>query len=170
MRVQVSTKLDCASQQVWREVQTSRLLEHISAPLLTFEPLDPPVLPTVWEKRRYVVRMKLFGMLPLGRQAIEISTPLIDYTSGRQMYQIRDNGYGDLIATWDHLISICEAADGRTHYTDRIDIRAGVLTPLIWLFAQVLYRHRQRRWRRLVGTNFAYGTPSITTTQGKSHS
>jgi hypothetical protein len=33
---------------------------------------------------------------------------------------------------------------------DRVDIRAGLLTPFIWLFAQGFYRWRQYRWGRLL--------------------
>jgi hypothetical protein len=40
---------------------------------------------------------------------------------------------------------------------DTVEVRAGVLTPFIWLFAQLFYRHRQRRWRALVARRFAYG-------------
>jgi len=35
-------------------------------------------------------------------------------------------------------------------YTDEIEIQAGWLTPGIWLFAQLFYRHRQRRWKALL--------------------
>lgn len=31
-----------------------------------------------------------------------------------------------------------------------VEIRAGVLTPLVWLFAQVFFRYRQMRWRSLL--------------------
>jgi len=38
-----------------------------------------------------------------------------------------------------------------------VDIEAGLLTPFIWLFSQVFYRHRQRRWQALVKRQFAFG-------------
>ena len=46
--------------------------------------------------------------------------------------------------------------DGRTRYTDSVEVRAGLLTPLVWAFATAFYRHRQRRWRRLVRRGFRY--------------
>jgi len=39
---------------------------------------------------------------------------------------------------------------------DRVANNAGILTPCIWLFAQLFYRHRQRRWRQLVKGGFTY--------------
>lgn len=156
MVVEITTKLDIAPQRVWQEVQTAQLLTHITAPLITFEPVEPRVLPTTWQEQNYLVTMKLFGFIPFGKQYINISIPQRVHGPGQHLYQIRDNGYGDVIAKWDHLITIKETADGMTDYTDRVEIRAGVLTPLIWLFATIFYRYRQHRWRKLIRTNFAY--------------
>jgi hypothetical protein len=48
-------------------------------------------------------------------------------------------------------------------YRDRVEVRAGVLTPFIWVFAQIFYRHRQRRWRRLAANGFDYGESGAST-------
>jgi hypothetical protein len=48
------------------------------------------------------------------------------------------------------------AGDDRTHYRDVVYVEAGWLTPAIWLYASLFYRHRQRRWRRLVRNGFDY--------------
>jgi hypothetical protein len=156
MRVEITTTLDIAPQRAWHEVQTAQLLMHIAAPLVTFEPIAPRVFPTVWQEQKYLVTMKVLGFIPFGKHTINISMPHRADGPGQHLYHLRDNGSGDLITTWDHLITIKGTADGKTHYTDRVDIRAGVLTPLVWLFASIFYRYRQHRWRRLVRTNFAY--------------
>jgi hypothetical protein len=56
---------------------------------------------------------------------------------------------------WDHWIAIEPERRG-TRYTDTVHIDAGLLTPLIVAFARIFYRHRQRRWRRLAKSGFAY--------------
>jgi len=56
-----------------------------------------------------------------------------------------------MVRTWDHEISIRHASATCCFYTDSVDIEAGLLTPLVWLFAQALYRYRQRRWRSFTG-------------------
>lgn len=68
--------------------------------------------------------------------------------------RLRDNGRSLLIQRWDHLITVEPDGSRRTRYTDRIEIEAGWLTPLVWAFAQVFYAHRQRRWRRLAASGF----------------
>ena len=151
-----TTLLPCPPERVWQEVQTSQLLSYVTAPLVTFQPISPPLLPDVWGKGRYLVQMKLFGVLSLGRQWIVISKQIVDTTPGQHHYVIRDSGSGDIATTWDHIITIRETENSNTHYTDRVEVKAGILTPLIWTFASIFYRYRQYRWRQLVQRNFAY--------------
>ena len=96
--------------------------------------------------------MKIFGWFSFGKHWIVISKPQAE----NGPYHIRDNGYGDHIKKWDHWINIQDALDEKTLYTDQVDIEAGLLTPVVWLFSQVFYRYRQRRWRELVKNNFQY--------------
>ena len=151
-----STLLDCSPARVWQEVQTSKLLVYITRPLLVLQPITPARFPDIWTDGKYLTRMKLFGLIPFGKHWIVITHPMPDPTPGKQVYKILDDGYGDFISTWRHLITIRETEDRRTHYTDRIEIRAGVLTPVIWLYASLFYRYRQMRWRRLIAHGFDY--------------
>jgi hypothetical protein len=65
-----------------------------------------------------------------------------------------------LVRRWDHLIRIRPLANDCCRYLDEIDIDAGPLTLLVWLFAQVFYRHRQRRWQR-VAERLQFGAGSV---------
>ncbi len=151
-----STILHCTPDRAWQEVQTSQLLTYVTAPLMVFIPVDPPALPEQWAEDRYLVQMRLFGRIPLGSQWIVITRPIVDTTAGGQHYELRDNGHGEIIATWDHRIIIRATQDGHTHYTDRVVVQAGLLTPFIWAYASLFYRYRQWRWRRLVAHGFDY--------------
>jgi hypothetical protein len=153
VRVKLSTILDVSADRAWAEVQTSRLLDYVAWPLQAFEPLDPPALPDVWEEGRYRVRLRMFGLIPIGSQWIVISVP----SRGPERYQVRDNGHGSIVSRWDHLITIEPISASRCRYTDEVEVEAGLLTPFVWAFARVFYSHRQRRWRRLVATSFDYG-------------
>jgi ligand-binding SRPBCC domain-containing protein len=156
MMVDVSTRLEAPIERVWDEVQTTRLLVHVTSPLVRFTPLEPAAFPERWSEGRYRVRMKLFGVLPAGSQVIAISKSETREGDERR-FMIRDNGSGDLAKTWDHVITLRELPGGTTWYQDRIEVKAGLLTLFVWLFAQAFYRHRQRRWRRLVERGFNYG-------------
>lgn len=153
MRMTLTTELDCAIDMAWAQVRRPALLKYIAWPLIRFTYRDPKTLPDTWSTGRYRVGMWSFGVLPLGGQWVGIEFPEGEaITDGRAV--LRDNGAGTLITTWDHWIFLEDLGNGRTRYTDRVDVRAGLMTPAIWLFARIFYGHRQRRWRRLVATGF----------------
>ena len=66
MRVTITTQLNCPPGRAWQEVQTSRLLRYVTAPLVAFKPVEPPSFPEVWREEKYLVGMRLFGLLPVG--------------------------------------------------------------------------------------------------------
>lgn len=132
----------------------SRSLRYVAAPLMLFKPVSasdtPQQLPAVWQNGSYPVQMYLLGFIYLGKQRINIK---LDATA----QQLLDAGEGTLITQWHHLITVTPVSSTRARYTDTVDIKAGLLTPIVWGFAQVFYRHRQRRWRRLLRHGFNYG-------------
>lgn len=154
MFLEISTELDCSPERAWQEVKTTRLLEYVTSPLLVFEPIEPPVLPKIWQEERYLVQLKFLGIVPFAKQWIDIN--ILDTSAEKQVYQIRDDGHGDLVDKWDHLIIIEKTPTGKTNYTDRLEIDAGILTLSVWLYANIFYRHRQKRWQKLVENDFDY--------------
>ncbi|HEX8143781.1 MAG TPA: hypothetical protein VF553_14375 [Pyrinomonadaceae bacterium] len=66
-----------------------------------------------------------------------------------ELRELRTRERGGLISAWNHVISVAAKSDECCIYTDSVEISAGVLTPLVWLYAQIFYRHRRRRWNRL---------------------
>lgn len=145
MKVNLTTTLSTRPERVWEEVQTSRLLEYVAAPSVKLRAMNPPGLPEIWADGTYEVKMLVLGWLPAGRHIIRISR-----SKDGGAYLIRDNGGGQLAKVWDHTIRIRSGRDGATEYTDTVEVQAGLLTPFVRVFAQVYYRHRQRRWRALV--------------------
>ena len=151
MLIRHETLLATSAAHAWAAVLQPRLLDHVAWPLQTFEPIDPSTLPTIWSNGSYRVRLHLFGLLPLGQQTIGIEV----LEQGPTRYRLRDNGRGQLVRRWDHVITIAPVSDTQCRYVDEVDVRAGLLTPAIAAFAWVFYRHRQRRWRALVAAGFA---------------
>ena len=149
--VALATTLACTPDEAWSRVQTSALLLHVAAPLIRFTPKGGTRFPATWAPGEYRAWMWLFGIIPAGWQAVVISEPA---PQGETRF-IRDNGYGPLIRRWDHWIAISPGANGTTRYSDRVEIEAGLLTPLIAGFARVFYAHRQRRWRKLAESGFS---------------
>ena len=151
MLLQISTTLPCSVEEAVKQVKTPQLLRFVANPLVQFTPVDPPAFPATWSAGTYWVQLKLFGLVPFGRQAVVISFPVV-----KNSFALRDNGHSALIASWDHLITIAPSEHG-SYYEDRVNLSAGALTPFVWVFAWIFYRHRQRRWRLLANRGFEYG-------------
>ncbi|HEV3415552.1 MAG TPA: hypothetical protein VG056_02010 [Pirellulales bacterium] len=145
MKVHVESIFDCPPEMAWAEVQTPRLLLEVIRPLIRFVPPRGTQFPAVVKVGQTIsARTYVLSFLPFGLHSIFVER--VD--SERREIQSRERDRW--IRRWDHLISVRETENGRTRYSDEIEIQAGALTPLVWLFAQVFYRHRQRRWRRVV--------------------
>ena len=149
MQIDISTDLACNSDEAIAHVKTSRLLSYIAWPLISFTPIANTSLPEIWHEGRYWVVLKLFGFIPLCKQAIVISYP------STSIFILRDDGHNVLIPKWEHVITI-EPSGNNTRYRDLVTIEAGILTPVFWLFAKVFYCYRQYRWRKLACSGFAY--------------
>ena len=67
-----------------------------------------------------------------------------------------DRGYSPLIRRWHHTIEVAPDGQGGTRYTDRLDISAGLLTPVAALFARILFAHRQRRLVAIAARGFDF--------------
>lgn len=153
MRIALSTILDAPVDQAWAAARTPALFRHVSAPMIGFRPKDPATLPAIWHEGRFLVTMLLGGVLPIGDQWIVIEFAEADESAGR--YVLRDNGHSASIRRWDHRLTLQARPDGRTDYSDVLDLEAGWTTPVVWLFAQAFYRHRQKRLRALAARGFA---------------
>jgi hypothetical protein len=150
MRACVESVLPCDAGRAWAEVQTSALLLHVVRPLAVILPVRGEALPERWVEHSTVrCRLRLFGFIPLGTRTLVFDR--IDH----QLREIQTREWDPLVRRWDHLIRVEPIDSGKCRYSDTIEIEAGLLTPLVWLFAVWLYRHRQRRWqavaRRLQG-------------------
>lgn len=152
MRLQCTSLIPCSVERLGSELARPALLQHLAAPMLAFVPLAPPEFPAVWSPGAYQARLLLGGRVPLGVHTLAPqplppdSAPLVWH----------DAGHSGLVKVWDHRITIVDV-HGMTRYTDLVEVQAGVLTGVAWLFAKVFYAHRQRRLNRLAAVGFDYG-------------
>ena len=142
MRVFVESVLSCDADRAWAAVQTSALLLEVASPLVTIRPLPGETLPQRWsESTTLRFRSYLLCLIPMGTRTIFFER--ID----PEQREIQSREHDPLIRRWDHLVRVKPIGPAQCTYSDEIEIEAGLLTPLVWLFAQVFYRHRQRRWQ-----------------------
>jgi len=141
MQVNISTFLPISAEQLIEELKSPKRLQETAAPLVFFDYAGAEALPEKWLVKSYLFSVRLFGFLPFGKHTMVFTYP--------DALSIRDNGYSGLCKRWDHLMTVTES-EGGCIYNDHAEVEAGILTPVVWLFAQAMYRFRQRSWRKLI--------------------
>ncbi len=141
----VTTVLDAPADVVWPAVQTPQAFVHVARGLVRYpaaERIDGP-----WEEGMEITGWTfLFGVVPFSIHTLRVAS--IDH-DGQVL--ISDE-HGGVIRTWHHQLIATPLDATRCRYEDRIDIDAGVLTPIVYAYAWLFYRGRQRRWRALAPT------------------
>lgn len=145
MIARISIHLPCNEAELWKQIEKPKSLEFVTAPVLKFIPDGMDGFGEIWEiNRDYNLKLYLFGIIPLGRHRIR----LVKIDKMRNTIESREKGL--FTRVWNHTIAFHQVGDRKVHYTDEIEIKSGLLTPVIYIFAHLFYRHRQRRWKRLL--------------------
>jgi ligand-binding SRPBCC domain-containing protein len=140
MRCFVQTHLTAPADAVWAAVKKPQTLVHVTRGFLGFSGSDR--FPAVWNiGQKLETRLWFFHILPGWKHILTVA----EVNDNEKL--IRSHEYSGFY-TWDHIIRVADDSSG-CGYSDEIEIRAGLMTLFIWLFANVFYRYRQMRWRKL---------------------
>lgn len=152
MHVVLRFEIDAYPDEVWAMLHDPAALQEVVAPLLEMEPVGHRRFPPTWTPGDHLVRARLFGLLPVGDQVINVTS------SRRGGARILEDSGGPvsgllgIIAGWRHRMAVSPLPDGRTLYRDRLDFSAGILTPLVWLGTWAFWQYRARRIPRVVAS------------------
>lgn len=127
---------------VFALLQRFDTLAYIAKPYATFKKTDGQSKST-WEVgRSFSFDFKIFGFIKLGVHVINVKEFKPD--------NIYTNEGNHFCSVWNHRIILKEIADGKTEYTDEVEIEAGWKTPFVYLWAKAFYSHRQKKWVKLL--------------------
>ena len=141
MIVQKTSVFPAGRNAVFQKLQKLETLQYIARPFASFEPVSHGAhIWTVGSTSSY--RFRLFGLIPFGTHTIHIVRFDPDGVSSREG--------NEHVPVWNHDIRLIEKDENHTQYTDRVEIHAGWKAAVIWLWANAFYRHRQRKWIRLL--------------------
>lgn len=150
MRVTLRLELDALPETVWETLHDPSAFRDVVWPLFAVEPVGHRRFPPRWTPGDHLVRLRLFGVLPLGDQRIRLSS------SRRAGARILEDSGGPvsgalgMVTGWRHRMAVAPAPGHRTLYRDRLDFSAGALTPLVWPGMWLLWQWRARGIRRAV--------------------
>lgn len=138
--VDLSCTLSASADAVWTAVKTPDAFKRVTRWLLVM-----PVIRDrhdVWREGETVVGwVWLFGFIPFSRHHLHVAR--IDESARIMTSRER----GGLVRRWDHDIIVTPTGPDTCEYRDRIEIDAGVITPVVVAYARWFYWMRQRRWR-----------------------
>lgn len=140
MTVTVTSDLPMAAERACQLAQKPALLSYVLWPWLTVAPATP--LPeAVAEGDEISIRIRFLGVLPGWTHTLRI-----ERLAARE---IASHEHGGPVTAWDHQLTFEPTSTASCRYTDTVEIRAGAATPAVALFAHLIYRYRQARWRAL---------------------
>ncbi|MBG6238936.1 hypothetical protein IWX78_001915 [Mycetocola sp. CAN_C7] len=134
MRVQLKLILDCEPDDAWRALRSPTVLRELYAPLLELDPGGP--VPTLWEPGSMDVTVRGAGVVPVGRQRIDLDFDVkrmpgvrILVDSGRPL-----TGPLSLLEGWRHQMAVAPAPGdpAKTLYRDRLDFGGAAALPM-WM-------------------------------------
>ncbi|ADB53287.1 SRPBCC family protein [Conexibacter woesei] len=139
--VRVTTDLPLAAEAACELAQKPALFAYVVRPIFAARDL-PDRFDDVSAGTETAARLWWLGVLPSWRHHLRVVE-----IGSRGLYT---NERGGLVRAWNHRLTFEPLPDGGgCRYTDEVQLDAGPVTPLVWLFAQLLFRYRQARWRGL---------------------
>lgn len=142
--IRVTSTFPADAQAVWGKLQDIETLRFITRPMMTFTPAAGTASAAWHEGGTYAFRLRVFGVIPFGGgHVIHVES------KDPACLTIRTRERSKVVRTWKHRIELVPQQRG-TRYTDTVEIDAGLFTPLVTLWSHAFYRHRQKRWLKLL--------------------
>lgn len=142
--ISISSCFPAKADVIWELLQKIETLQYIAAPYAYFRRTDPSA-DMIWrEKAVFHFKLRIFGFIPVSLHTIQINT------FDRATYLVKSTESNRFVSVWKHTIILKPGDDGTTGYTDEVEIGAGFLTSMISLWSKFFYKHRQKKWRRLL--------------------
>lgn len=153
MRIQLKTVLDCEPDVAWRALRSPAALQELYAPFLTMRTDER--LPTMWQPTATTVGLSLAGLVPAGKQRIDLDF-IEDRKDGVRILVDEGaplSGPLALLESWRHRMAVAPAHDdhGKTLYRDRLDI-GGAAAPALWFPLWTVWQWRASRLKELAPT------------------
>lgn len=141
--ISVTSTFDCPPENIWGKLQNVDTLIEICKPKASFKSISE--IPEKWEKNIiYKFKLFIYGFIPVGTHEIR----LVDVNESKK--EILSEEHNSVVKVWNHLISMAEIEGNRTLYTDVVELNAGIFTYFTALWSISFYKHRQRKWRKII--------------------
>lgn len=139
----VTSKFPASTDEIWKRLQRLDTLQYIAAPYATFKPVNKTSMQ--WkEGETSKFHLMLFGFISMGIHTINV------IRFDKSTFTVYTNESNKNVPVWNHRIVLKKINKGLTDYTDEVEIYAGWKTPFVFIWSNLFYRHRQRKWLKLL--------------------
>lgn len=142
--VTVTSVFPAPPEEIWKRLVNVGTLQYIASPYATFAPVDPAEGTTWKEGAAFRFRLRIFGIIPLGVHTVRVEK----FDKNRLTIQTAEGNKA--VPVWNHRIVLDPINASSTRYTDEVELSAGRMTGLVHLWSRSFYRHRQKKWLRLL--------------------
>jgi hypothetical protein len=147
--ITISSVFPAAPEKIWPLLLRIETLRYITFPYAVFSPVDSAMAAEWREGEILGFRLRIFGFVPLGVHSIKVEE------INRGAFTIRSREKNRFVPVWNHTITLKPRDVNSTEYTDKIELDAGGLSGVVSFWCRAFYRHRQRKWVKLLSTNRA---------------
>jgi hypothetical protein len=140
----ISSIFPATPDTIWPLLLRIETLRYITAPYAKFTPVNPYEKDEWCEGTAIDFRLWIFGFIPFGIHTILVQR--LDESN----YIVTSREKNRLVPIWNHTISLVPMNTLTTSYTDEVELNARWLTQLVYLWARVFYKHRQKKWLLLL--------------------
>lgn len=145
MIARIETELPTSAEQAWEALLKRDTFLFITRGVLGFRGADQ--WPNAFHEGVEIeTRLVFLHLIPAWKHTLRVVK--VD----EENLELVSHETGGIVRRWNHRILLESIGEERCRYLDEIDIDAGLPTPLVWVYAHLFYRYRQRRWRRLART------------------
>ena len=145
--IKICSEFPASVDEIWNMLRQMETLRYIAAPYVVFKPLKNAAL--IWkEGETSEFALRLFGFFNMGVHTINV----IQFD--KETLTVFTNEGNKYIPTWNHRIMLRKTEKaGFTSYCDEVEMSAGWKTPIVAVWGKMFYRHRQRKWLKLLIEN-----------------
>lgn len=137
--VRLSTQLPASAGDVWGRLLQKDTFLYIIRGWLTVKNSDTWPATLFQPATSFVMQIQPFGIGPFSSHSVRV----IRVNQAAREIETEENG--QFVTSWNHQMRVETSPGNQSRYTDCIHLKAGLLTPPVWLFACLFYRSRQRR-------------------------
>ena len=147
MHVLLKQVLDCDPDAAWRAIRSPDVFRAVSSPLMTFTSAEK--LGPTWTQGEHPVTARLFGVIPVGKQIIDLT-----FTQKGDTRLVHDTGEPvsgalSIVSYWHHTMAVSPTKDGRTLFRDRLLFDAEPLSLAVWPGMWAFWQWRALQLKRM---------------------